>query len=91
MPRPDVIDVKLLLGVKNRDSITEMADATGLSLAGVHGKLEELQGDRLALINPPRKPGAARDRTLTDAGKDYLVANGFMPPEVPFEPRIFDT
>ncbi len=91
MPRPDVIDVKILIGVNKRDSITEMADDTGLSVAGVHGKLTELEDPRLGLVNPPRKPGAARDRTLTDAGKEYLIANGYMRPEVPFEPRIFDT
>ena len=34
MPRPDVIDVKILIGVNKRDSITEMADDTGLSVAG---------------------------------------------------------
>ena len=66
MPRPDVIDVKILIGVNKRDSITEMADDTGLSVAGVHGKLTELEDPRLGLVNPPRKPGAARDRTLTE-------------------------
>jgi molybdenum-dependent DNA-binding transcriptional regulator ModE len=83
--------VQLLIGVNNHDSIAEMSEKTGLSLAGVHGKLEELQGVRLQLVNPPRKPGAARDRTLTDLGRKYLEENGHLPKTRPFEPRIFDT
>jgi predicted transcriptional regulator len=90
MPRPDVNDIELMKGVHNRDSITEMAERTGLSLAGVHGKLEELESPRLGYVNPPRKPGAARDRTLTEEGMQYLVDHGYIPPAQKFEPRIFD-
>ena len=90
--RLSVTDVEILIGVNNRDSITEMSERTGLSVAGVHGRLEELQGPRLGMVNPPRKPGAARDRTLTDLGIQYLQANGHLPQsnQQRFEPRIFD-
>ena len=81
MPRPDVYDIRLMLGVRKRDSITEMAEETGLSLSGVHQRLEYLEDLITPLINPPRKPGAARDRTLTSEGETYLKTNGYLPSE----------
>lgn len=85
MPRPDVYDIRLMLGVRKRDSITEMAEETGLSISGVHQRLEFLEDLLTPLINPPRKPGAARDRTLTNDGEAYLKVNGHLPSEPLFK------
>jgi predicted transcriptional regulator len=80
MPRPDVVDTELMLGVRNRDSIEEMAETTGKSVGYVHRVLNELQD--LNYITPPRKRGAARDRTLTEQGEEYLLRSGHVPPKV---------
>lgn len=80
MPRPDVYDIQLMQGVNRRDSIPEMAETIKLSVASVHGKLVELQN--LGFINPPRRPGVARDRSLTKIGVEYMILNGHITPEV---------
>lgn len=80
MPRPDVYDIKLMLGVRNHDSITEMSEDMGMNIAIVHKKLVELQN--MGYINPPRKPGIARDRTMTETGENYLILNGHVSPKV---------
>ncbi|MEE9540206.1 MAG: hypothetical protein V3V85_01785 [Candidatus Thorarchaeota archaeon] len=80
MPRPDVYDIKLMLGVRNRDSITEIGEDLSMNIATVHTKLVELQ--EMGYINPPRKPGAARDRSMTEMGENYLVVNGHVTPQI---------
>lgn len=80
MPRPDVNDITIMKAVRERSTIPEMSERTGLGFATVHKRLQDLQD--MNFVNPPRKPHAARDYTLTENGEDYLTASGFIPMEV---------
>lgn len=77
----DVTDVEILVILyKDNASIPEIAKRVGRSFGGVHKRLERLE--REGLVNPPRKRGAARDRQLTEHGKQFLIHNGYLPTEV---------
>jgi len=65
---------------KDNPTITEIAEYTGKALATVHERLKYLEG--IGFVKPPRKPNAARDRTLTDQGVNYLETNGYIPIKV---------
>ena len=80
MPRPDVHDIAIMKAVRERSTIPEMSELTGLGFATVHQRLQDLQG--MDFVNPPRKPHAARDYTLTEGGESYLVTSGYIPSEV---------
>lgn len=80
MPRPDAYDISIMLGVDHRDTIPEMAADTGLAYATIHSRLQQLQ--KMNLINPPRKPNAARDYSLTEEGKSVLRKGGYRPPSI---------
>jgi SOS-response transcriptional repressor LexA len=76
----DYKDDVILLGVHNRDSYTEMAEATMLrSTSTIFGRLAKLE--KAGLITPPKamKRGSApRTRRLTDAGEQYLRKRGLL-------------
>jgi len=77
------IDIQIMQSLyKDNPTIPEIAEKVGKSWATVHGRLVDLE--RKGLVKPPRKPNAARDRTLTEAGEQYLEANGYVPM------RVFD-
>lgn len=59
-----------LYGVSAGMTISEIAEMLGMSVGGVHYGLRKLEGE--GLIEPPRKPGAARDRKLTERGRVCL-------------------
>lgn len=69
---------------RDNPTIPEIAKRVGKSWAYVHGRLVSLE--QAGMVKPPRKPNAARDRTLTEQGERYLEANGYIPIRVFEEP-----
>lgn len=71
-------DIEIMKALyRDNPTIPEIAEKVGKSWAFVHGRLTELENK--GMVKPPRKPNAARDRTLTEFGERYLVENGYIP------------
>lgn len=79
MSRQTDIEIMKML-YRDNPTITEIAERVGKSIAYVHGRLTELEDK--GMVKPPRKPNAARDRTLTVQGEQYLEVNGYVPIKV---------
>jgi len=81
MTKLDVCNVEILVMLfTDNPTISEIAERVGRSVGGVHERLEDLE--KQALVNPPRKKGAARDRQVTEKGELYLIENGYLPTRV---------
>lgn len=76
--RLDPIEDQILLGFYEGKTLVEIGAATGRSFAGIRKKAFALQDAGYLEYNP----GKARGRTLTEQGKMYLRANGFLKQEV---------
>jgi DNA-binding MarR family transcriptional regulator len=63
-------NVNLLLYVRDRYSIPEMAQKMVCSVSTIHEALRFLE--QQGLVNPPPRPNMARSRTLTTKGTNEL-------------------
>lgn len=66
--------LQLMLMVHQHRSIKQMSLALDRAVSTIHEDLVELE--HKGLINPPSVPRAARDRSLTLTGKEFLRKNG---------------
>ena len=63
--------IAILIGIRDRKSIKEMAEYLGVSTGTIHHELRNLE--RLEIIDPPPKARQARMRLLTGLGRRVLL------------------
>jgi DNA-binding PadR family transcriptional regulator len=83
MTEPKIVptkqDEKVMMGVREGKSITEMVDDGVASTGGVYNILTRLEEANL-VVQPVK--GKHRARKLTDSGEQYLLAQGLISPQV---------